>query len=136
MDSFQVTGEAKGDVEISDVDPEGKFIQLHNKGDKEVSLSGWSIKHSAGGEDKETTFKFHRSVKIEPKGNVTVWSMDTNHAHSPPENILMKQKWFMGDVVNTAVINNEGEVMLFFCYYKINFYNLVWLATAIERPRD
>lgn len=110
-DSFQVSGEAKGDIEISDVDHrEGKYIQLHNKSDKELSLSGWSIKHSAGSEDTETTFKFHRSVKIDGKGNVTVWSMDSGRSHNPPEHIVMKQKWFMGDSVITILVNNEGEV--------------------------
>lgn len=110
-DSFQVSGEAKGDVEISDVDHrEGKYIQLHNKSDKEISLGGWSIKHTGGSEDLETTFKFHRSVKIDGKGNVTVWSMDSGRSHNPPEHIVMKQKWFMGDSMMTILLNNDGEV--------------------------
>lgn len=31
---FITTSSAKGDVEVADVDPEGKFIRLHNKGEK------------------------------------------------------------------------------------------------------
>lgn len=38
----------------------------------------------------ETSFKFHRSVKIEGGGTVTVWSSDVGQAHEPPINIVMK----------------------------------------------
>lgn len=31
---FSISNSAKGDVEISDVDPEGKFVKLTNKGYK------------------------------------------------------------------------------------------------------
>jgi lamin B len=34
MSSFNVTSRAKGEVEISDVCAEGKFVRLHNKGSK------------------------------------------------------------------------------------------------------
>ena len=114
LDEFEVKGDSKTDVIVNDVDPNGQFIQLYNKGDKEIALSGWSIKHSAGGDDKETTFKFHRSVKIEPKGTVNVWSAESNHPHTPPEHILMKQKWFTADEMITVLVNNEGEVNTFF----------------------
>ena len=34
MSNYHVTAHAKGEVEISDVCPDGKFIKLHNKGNK------------------------------------------------------------------------------------------------------
>lgn len=34
LNDFSVTGSAKGDVEIIEADPEGKFVKLHNKGSK------------------------------------------------------------------------------------------------------
>lgn len=34
---FITTSSAKGDVEVADVDPEGKFVTLHNKGEKVVT---------------------------------------------------------------------------------------------------
>lgn len=37
LSEFSVTSSAKGDVEVLDVDPEGKFVKLHNKSNK-VSL--------------------------------------------------------------------------------------------------
>ncbi|CAD6999972.1 unnamed protein product [Ceratitis capitata] len=91
---YFVTGSAKGDIEISEVDSEGKFVKLHNKGNKEVQIGGWQLIRTAGG--NETSFKFHRTVKIDAGGVVTVWSSDAGVTHEPPTNIVMKtQKWLL-----------------------------------------
>lgn len=36
LSDFSVTASAKGDVEITDFDGEGKFVKLFNKGNKVV----------------------------------------------------------------------------------------------------
>lgn len=71
-------------------------------------MGGWQLVRTAGG--NETNFKFHRSVKIEPNGTVTVWSSDTNVTHEPPQTLVMKQqKWFVSDTMKTALLNGDGE---------------------------
>jgi lamin B len=76
---------------------------------QEMVLSGWQLVRRAG--DLETSFKFHRSVKIEPGATITVWSSDSGQTHEPPYNIVMKgQKWFVGDSMSTTLFNNAGEV--------------------------
>lgn len=108
LSDYSVTSSAKGDVEITDFDAEGKFVKLFNKGDKEVSLGNWQLVRTAG--TNETNFKFHRSVKIEPQGNVTIWSSDTGVTHEPPQTIVMKQqKWFVSDTMKTTLLNTDGE---------------------------
>ncbi|KAB0791226.1 hypothetical protein PPYR_03026 [Photinus pyralis] len=108
MSDYSVTSSSKTDIEISDVDPEGQFVKLHNKGNKEMSVGGWQILRKAG--DMETTHKFHRTVKIEPNGYVTVWSANLGREHEPPTNIVMKsQKWFVADNMVTTLIDNSGE---------------------------
>lgn len=63
---------------------------------------------------QETVFKFHRSVKVEAGGVITVWSEDAGHAHDPPHNLVMKsRKWFVGDHTSTSLMNNENEVTAF-----------------------
>lgn len=104
---YSVLSAAKGDIEIIESCPEGKFVKLLNKGEAEIAIGAWQIKRVSG--DNETVFKFHRSVKIEPKGNVTVWSADTTATHEPPTNIVMKQKWFPGEVIKTQLLNGDGE---------------------------
>ncbi|XP_013101353.2 lamin Dm0 [Stomoxys calcitrans] len=106
---YFVTSSAKGDVEISEFDPEGKFVKVHNKGSNEVQIGGWQIKRNADG--KETSFKFHRTVKIDAGATVTVWSSDvTGVTHEPPTNIVMKsQKWLSGESIKTSLFNADGE---------------------------
>lgn len=76
---------------------------------QELSLGGYQILRKAG--DKETIFKFHRTVKVEPGAIATVWSADVGADHDPPTNIVMKgQKWFVGDNFTTTLVSNDGEV--------------------------
>lgn len=103
-----VTSSAKSDIEIFEQDPEGKFIKLYNKSQNEIQIGGWQLQHQCG--SNETMFKFHRSVKIDGNGYVTVWSADSGVTHEPPQNIVMKsQKWFGGDSYKTVLLNNAGE---------------------------
>ncbi|XP_076642734.1 lamin-C isoform X1 [Halictus rubicundus] len=107
---YSISGSARGDIEITEADPQGRFVKLTNKGNKEIGLSGWQIIRKAG--SLETVFKFHRTAKIEAGATVMVWSSDIGASHEPPSNIVMKsQKWFTADTMTTALLNNDGEEM-------------------------
>ena len=104
-----VTSNAKGDIEVSDHDQDGKYVKLHNKGEKEVSLGGWQLLRSADG--LETRFKFHRSIAIKPDQTITVWSSDANAVHHPPTDIVMKaQTWFTAEKMVTTLFSMNGDV--------------------------
>lgn len=108
VSDYSVTSSAKGDMEISEVDPEGKFVKLHNKSAKEVQIGGWTLVRKVG--TNETVFKFHRTLKVDGGAMVTVWSSDLGQTHEPPSTIVMKgQKWFAGDNMTTQLLNGEGE---------------------------
>lgn len=72
-------------------------------------MGGWQIVRTAG--SNETAFKFHRSVKIDGNGVITVWSSDISDiTHEPPHTIVMKQqKWFIADNMKTQLVNADGE---------------------------
>uniref|UniRef100_A0A8D8XY87 Lamin Dm0 n=1 Tax=Cacopsylla melanoneura TaxID=428564 RepID=A0A8D8XY87_9HEMI len=107
---YQVTSSSKGNIEITEVDPDGKFVKLYNKGTEEQSLGNWHIIRKVKGEVK-TSFKFHRTLKVEPGGTVTVWSFNVDGAtHEPPNNIVMKnQKFGTGDEISTVLLNTDGQ---------------------------
>lgn len=108
ISDFFVTASAKGDIEISETDPEGRFVKLHNKSDKEVNVGGWQIIRTVG--TNESQFKLHRSVKIDSGMTISIWSSDSGTTHEPPNNIVMKQtKWFIGDNMKTILKNSDGE---------------------------
>lgn len=108
MNDYSINSSSKGDVEISEADPDGKFVKVYNKGSKELSLGGWQVVRRAG--DSEVLFKFHRTVKIEPNAYVTIWSSDSGQDHEPPTNLVMKgQRWFVADNMTTTILNNNGD---------------------------
>nr|CAH7761576.1 unnamed protein product [Callosobruchus chinensis] len=108
LSDFSVNSSSKGDVEIVEVDPEGQFVKLRNKSNQEIALGGWQVIRKVG--ENETQFKFHRSLKLEGNGFVTIWSADLNKDHEPPSNLVMKgQKWVSGDNMTTLILNNNGE---------------------------
>ncbi|BFF94482.1 lamin Dm0 [Drosophila madeirensis] len=109
---FYVSASAKGNIEIKEIDPEGKFVKLFNKGNEEVAIGGWQLQRMVNESGPSTTYKFHRSVKIDANAFVTVWSADTKASHEPPSNIVMKQqKWIAGDNTKTILLNNDGETV-------------------------
>lgn len=108
LNDYSINSSSKGDIEVAEADPEGRFVKLYNKGSKEVSLGGWQVVRRAG--DEEVAYKFHRTVKIEPGSHVTVWSSDSGKDHEPPSSLVMKgQRWFVADDMRTAVVNANGE---------------------------
>ncbi|XP_013378743.1 lamin-B1 isoform X2 [Lingula anatina] len=108
---FASQSSAKGGIEISEVDQEGKFIKITNPTEKDVHLGGWQLKHVAG--DQETTHKFHRSLNLKVGATTTVWSADNDEVtHHPPDDLKMKsQRWFIADNMRTALLNPQGEEM-------------------------
>ncbi|XP_046632521.1 lamin Dm0-like [Daphnia pulicaria] len=107
---FITSSSAKGEVQVDEVDSEGKFIRLINKSEKEVSLSGWQLVHKA--QETETIYKFHRSLKVAPGGTVSVWSAGSGTAHEPPSTLVMKeQRWFVAKEMVTQLLDSSGEEM-------------------------
>ncbi|XP_055679983.1 lamin-C-like [Lutzomyia longipalpis] len=105
---FSVTASAKGDIEIVEADPDGKFVKLRNKGNREIQIGGWQLTRTVG--SNETVFKFHRTVKADADAVITVWSADAGVTHEPPTNIVMNgKKWFVGDNMKTILVNTDGE---------------------------
>lgn len=111
-DEFFLTSSAKGDIEIMEMDPDGKYVKIRNKGNVEVSIGGWQLKRESDG--KDCTYKFHRSLKIDGGATVTVWSSDVSGiVHEPPSNIVMKsQKWLAAGYdgnIKMVLLNGDGD---------------------------
>lgn len=105
---YSVTSSAKGDLEISETDPEGKFVKVHNKSNQAQKLEGWQIIRKT--ESTEVSYKFTKGTKLEGGSTVIVWSASSNQKADPPGSLLMKgQSWATGDNVSTRLINQDGE---------------------------
>lgn len=106
---FSVSTASKDVLEVSDCNPEAKFIKIFNTSDsKDVSVGSWQLKHVAG--DSESIFKFHRTVVLKPQQTITIWSSDAEQTHSPPSNLVMKeQTWHSADEMKTTLLDTKGE---------------------------
>jgi lamin B len=108
---YSVSRTHSTDIVILEDDPEGRFVKLQNKGQKEMSLSGWVLTRKSETDELETIHKFHRQMKLDANATVTIWSSDAAGAvHEPPFNLTMKgQKWFPSQNIRTVLHNNSGE---------------------------
>ncbi|XP_037078855.1 lamin-C-like [Pollicipes pollicipes] len=103
-----VTSTCHGDIQIIDEDVDGKFVKLHNKSSKEVSLGGMQLVRKADG--NETDYKFHRAIKLGPGEDTTVWASEANELHDAPHSLVMKgQTWFVGNNMSTTLYDMEGQ---------------------------
>lgn len=72
------------DVVIEDVDPNGRYIRLANKGNEDFRIGAWCIKSTA--DDLEIMFKFHSRTSIKPNKSITVsYFLHIGHKHGSLE---------------------------------------------------
>ncbi|KAF2367438.1 Lamin Tail Domain [Trinorchestia longiramus] len=129
---FKSTATTTGAVHIVEEDVDGKFIKLHNKGDKEYSLSGHQLIRSTENEEiNPVVYKFHRSYKLAPDATATVWSSDAGETHDPPATLVMKNlKWPTDEAITTRLVNNEGETVA----ERESKKMMVSYSSSLERP--
>ncbi|XP_037794519.1 lamin Dm0-like isoform X1 [Penaeus monodon] len=107
--AYQSTARSVGDIDIVEDCPEGKFVKLYNKSDKDFAIGSYQVIRTAG--DAETIYKFHSKSKIPSGATVTIWSCDAEATHEPPLNIVMKnQKWVVSDNMSTKLLSTSEEM--------------------------
>lgn len=107
---YSVLASAKGDIEVTEADPEGRFVRITNRSKQEYRLDGWQLVRRPT-DAPEVCFRFPKSAKIEGNGMVTVWASVANRKPDPPTDLVMKSAalWTVTDTMATALVNDEGE---------------------------
>lgn len=110
--SYNTEGHTTSDVEINDHDAEGNYVQVLNKGEKEISLAGWQLVRNAANNPQPTTFKFNRNIVIKPGAKITVWSAGVKgKTNNPPSDLLMKSNsWAIAPEMTTSLMDADGNV--------------------------
>ncbi|XP_064122828.1 lamin Dm0-like isoform X3 [Macrobrachium nipponense] len=107
--SYQTSARSSGDLELVEDCPEGNFVKVQNKSEKDISIGNYQIIRTAG--EAETIFKFHSKSKIPAGATVTIWSCDTETVHEPPLTIVMKnQKWAVSDSMTTKLLSTSERI--------------------------
>ncbi|XP_055644020.1 lamin Dm0-like [Toxorhynchites rutilus septentrionalis] len=105
---YSITSSAKGDLEIAECDPDGKFIKLRNKSKKSEKLEEFQLIRRT--EHSDTVYKFSKGVKIEGSTTITIWSDSAGKKADSPSCAVMKgQSWATGDNMITVLLNAEGQ---------------------------
>uniref|UniRef100_A0AC35F8A6 Ovule protein n=1 Tax=Panagrolaimus sp. PS1159 TaxID=55785 RepID=A0AC35F8A6_9BILA len=109
--TFNTMANSDTDVEVDEVDTEGRFVKISNKGEEEFNIGKWSIK--SVGDTREVTFQFHTRQVIKPGHVLTIWSCDSGETHEPTKDslVMKKQSWPTGDSVRVDLMNEEGAVV-------------------------
>lgn len=112
---------AAGFIQICDVDPDGRFIQLKNMSDKIEPLGGFKIVHEVESTNEKVEFRFHSKSKLQGGASVTVWAAGADEAvHTPPTDIIWKaiRNWGNGPKTLTSLCTKAGEVVATFTQRK------------------
>jgi intermediate filament protein if len=107
--SFQRS--AKGNVSISECNPEGKFIVLENTHrSKEENLSEWKLKRKLDGK-RELVYTLPKDYVLRAGKHVKIWARNQGGSNKPPEELIFdaEDSWQTGNNVQTILYNKEGE---------------------------
>lgn len=111
-----VTSSAAGCIQLCEVDPAGRFVQIKNMSTAAESIGGFKIAHDVSGE-KEIAFKFHQKSKLQGGGSVMVWGSEASGSvHNPPHDIIWRNQpsWGAGGNAVTKLVSKSGEVVATF----------------------
>lgn len=83
-----------------------QFIRLVNRTDEAIPLGGWELNRQR--DDEGYTFKFYKSIVVQPNEMITIYSADAENAvHNPPVAIKMKKNWPAGGITTLYNPNRE-----------------------------
>ncbi|KAL3083553.1 hypothetical protein niasHT_023619 [Heterodera trifolii] len=107
--SWKSNGHSNGNLVIGEVDKEGQYVSVINKGKEDVAVGNWTLKSSAGG--REVQYKFHSRQTVKAGKTLMVWSTNSGQEHQPPNNLVFKnQQWPHDDAIRTELLNADREV--------------------------
>jgi len=102
---------AKGNVTISECDPDGKFVILENSHrSKDENIGEWKLKRKLDGK-REITYTFPHNVVVKPGRTVKIWARDQGGQNNPPSDLIFdgEHNWGSGANIQTVLLNKEGE---------------------------
>uniref|UniRef100_A0A1I7TV95 Intermediate filament tail domain protein n=1 Tax=Caenorhabditis tropicalis TaxID=1561998 RepID=A0A1I7TV95_9PELO len=102
---------SKGNVAISECDPNGKFVKLENTSEnKDENIGDHRIKRKLDG-GNEIIYTIPTDIIIKPGTILTIYARDQGGVHNPPESLVFEEEntWGVGADVVTTLTNKEGE---------------------------
>ncbi|XP_077593147.1 lamin-B1-like [Stigmatopora nigra] len=100
---------ATGAVVIDEIDAEGKFVSVHNTGDKDQAMAGCEVVKTIG--NVSATYKFTPRYTLKAGHKVTIWAGDAGVSSKSPTDLVWKDQasWRPGESVLVVLVNAKGE---------------------------
>ena len=102
---------AKGNITISECDPNGKFVTLENTHrSKDEDVSGSKIKRKLDNR-REISYTIPSGVTLKAGHSIKIYARDQGGRHNPPESLVndAENTWGIGSNVVTSFVNRDGE---------------------------
>jgi len=102
---------AKGNITISECDPNGKFITLENTHrSKDENLGENKIKRKIDGK-REIVYSIPPNVTLKPGRTVKIFAKDQGGVNNPPDSLIFdgETTWGVGANIVTTLTNKDGE---------------------------
>ncbi|VDM32472.1 unnamed protein product [Hydatigera taeniaeformis] len=116
--TYRVATNSNGNIEFApDQNEMGKCVKIVNSSDEacqnglgtETNIGNWVLKQKA--DSHEVTFKFPRSLILQPGASCQIWNSDSGATNDPPKDLVMKNQSFkMGTNISFSLIGNDKEV--------------------------
>ncbi|XP_028318225.1 lamin-B1 [Gouania willdenowi] len=98
-----------GSISIDEVDTDGKFICLHNSGEKDQPMVGYEMVKTIG--SVSATYKFTPKYVLKAGQKVKIWACDAGVSSKPPTDLVWKShaSWMSEEDLHVVLINPGGE---------------------------
>ncbi|XP_032382965.1 lamin-L(I) [Etheostoma spectabile] len=103
---------SEGRIIVNEVDPEGKYVRLTNKSNKDKPLEGWEL-HLQINNRKPSMFRFFYSFILKAGETVTIWASGCLANDNPPTDLLWRNQnpWGTGEHLLVSLYSKNGEEM-------------------------
>ncbi|TMS35082.1 hypothetical protein L596_002552 [Steinernema carpocapsae] len=102
---------AKGNVTISECDPNGKFVMLENTHrSKDENVGGCKVKRKLDNR-RELVYTIPEGIVLPAGQTMKIYAAEQGGTHNPPDSLIFETEntWGIGANIVTALVNNDGE---------------------------
>ncbi|XP_031158449.1 uncharacterized protein LOC116052086 isoform X12 [Sander lucioperca] len=102
---------SEGRIIVNEVDPEGKYVRLTNKSNKDKPLEGWEL-HLQINNRKPSMYKSFYSFILKAGGTVTIWASGCGVNDNPSTDLVWRNQnpWGTGEQLLVSIYSSNGEL--------------------------
>jgi hypothetical protein len=105
---FVVKSHSDIDVVIDEVNMQGNYVHLTNKGTRDWDLNNWKLVSTVGVQSE--TYKLQTTQPLQPGKSITIWSANRGGTNNPPASYVMNGTWPSGNRIFIQLFDTVSSV--------------------------